>query len=829
MPVDWYTAFASKLSSYKSVPLARIAITPISKSLTSPCHYGLNYVHGLYTPMHSPMPVALARMTREWGVLMEWLGLQFLTELPERGQVILDCTHNPFLVLLAYVVACAAGFATLDMTERVGHVEKPGSQRLWRWVGAGCLAGGIWAMHFISMLAFQVPIEVNYQLPITLLSLVFALTASWLAMHTLSHPHVTFWQLVRAAVWIGLGIATMHYIGMAAMRSAATPYYDPTLFVLSIVIAIGASLAALLISSHLRDGSGMFHQLLKYTASLVLGAGIVSMHFTGMAALTLVLPVGNLPTLPGENNHLQLGLTVAIITLLIIGSCISAALADKKLQNKEFDLRRVNALLSQLDQARVSLQQVANYDALTNLLNRRGFNHIFAEKLNEKTQDGGWLAVIFLDIDHFKRINDSLGHDAGDALLKVLAQHIKGSVRSHEDVVARFGGDEFCLLISLRDREEARHMAQRIMLKMKEPIELSGRRMVMTTSIGISLFPEDGKTCEELLKNADLALYQSKGSGRNSLHFFSPNLRTRATMELQLEEELRHALREDSGLLLYYQPIYDLKNAKVTKLEALVRWQHPIHGLLAPDRFIAIAETNGLIAELDNWVLRRACADLGELSRHGCEELKIAVNCSPLNLTREELANEIEQILHVTGVAPERLELEVTENALMGNIASSLVLLRQIRALGVSLSIDDFGTGYSSLAYLKRLPLNTLKIDRSFIQDIPKATQDMEIVQAIIVMAHTLHLQVVTEGVETLEQYQFLERHGCDFVQGYLLSRPVPLEEIRSVLDEINRRQHAHMVTALNLARGTTALASTDPFPKSPGPHAGASVVRPIR
>ena len=372
-------------------------------------------------------------------------------------------------------------------------------------------------------------------------------------------------------------------------------------------------------------------------------------------------------------------------------------------------------------------------------------------------------------------------------------------------------------------------MAQRIMLKMKEPIELSGRRMVMTTSIGISLFPEDGKTCEELLKNADLALYQSKGSGRNSLHFFSPNLRTRATMELQLEEELRHALREDSGLLLYYQPIYDLKNAKVTKLEALVRWQHPIHGLLAPDRFIAIAEANGLIAELDNWVLRRACADLGELSRHGCEELKIAVNCSPLNLTREELANEIEQILHVTGVAPERLELEVTENALMGNIANSLVLLRQIRALGVSLSIDDFGTGYSSLAYLKRLPLNTLKIDRSFIQDIPKATQDMEIVQAIIVMAHTLHLQVVTEGVETLEQYQFLERHGCDFVQGYLLSRPVPLDEIRAVLDEINRRQHAHMVTALNLARGTTALASTDPFPKSPGPHAGASVVRPIR
>jgi diguanylate cyclase (GGDEF)-like protein len=760
---------------------------------------------------------------------MEWLGLQFVTELPESGQVILNCSHNPFLVLLAYVVASAAGFATLDMTERVGHVEKSGSQRLWCWVGAGCLAVGIWAMHFISMLAFQAPVEIHYQLPITLLSLGLALAASWLAMHTLSHPQLSFWQYLRAACWIGLGIATMHYVGMAAMQSIATAYYNPSLFALCVVIAIGASLAALLISSYLRDGTGMFHQLLKYTASLVLGAGIVSTHFTGMAALTLMLPVGSLPSLPADNNHLQLGLTVAVMSLLVIGSCISAALADKKLQNKEHDLRRVNALLSQLDQARMSLQQVAHYDALTNLINRRGFNQIFAEKLIEKTNEGGMLAVMFLDIDHFKRINDSLGHDAGDELLKVLAGHIKGAVRSHDDVVARFGGDEFCILIGLHDREEARHMAQRIMLKMKEPIELSGRRMVMTTSIGISLFPEDGKTCEELLKNADLALYQSKGSGRNSLHFFSSNLRTRATLELQLEEELRHALREDIGLMLHYQPIYDLKSAQVTKLEALIRWQHPVHGLLSPDRFIGIAEANGLIAELDNWVLRKACEDLGHLSRHGCEQLKIAVNCSPLNLAREDLAEEIEQVLRVTGVTPERLELEVTENALMGNIANTLVLLRQIRALGVSLSIDDFGTGYSSLAYLKRLPLNTLKIDRSFIQDIPKATQDMEIVQAIIVMAHTLHLQVVTEGVETFEQYEFLERHGCDFVQGYLLSRPVPLEELRPVLNEINQRKHPHTVSPLSLARGIAALTLTGPFPKSPGPHAGASIVRPIR
>jgi diguanylate cyclase (GGDEF)-like protein len=759
---------------------------------------------------------------------MEWLGLHFITELPKSGLVILDCSHDPLLLLLAYVVACAGSFATLHMVERVGHAERPGAQLLWRWVGAGCLAGGIWAMHFIGMLAFQVPVETHYQLPVTLLSLLIALLASWLAMHTLSHPRPSFWQCLKASIWIGLGIAAMHYVGMTALHSIAVAYYQPALFALSIVIAIGASLAALLISSHLRDGAGLFHQLVKYSASLVLGAGIVSMHFTGMAALNLLLPVGSLQALPGENNHLQLGLTVAIMTLLIIGSSISAAMADKKLQHKERDLQRVNALLSQLDQARMSLQQVAHYDALTNLINRRGFNQLFAERLIEKTHEGGMLAVLFLDIDHFKRINDSLGHDAGDDLLKVLASHIKSSVRSHDDVVARLGGDEFCLLISLLDREEARHMAQRILVKMKEPIELAGRRVVMTTSIGISVFPEDGKTCEELLKNADLALYQSKGSGRNGLHFFNATLKTRATLELQLEEELRQALRENSGLELYYQPIYDLKTGQVSKLEALIRWHHPIHGLLAPDRFIAIAETNGLIAELDNWVLRKACEDLGELSRQGCEELKIAVNCSPLNLGREELADEIEQALRISGVAPQRLELEVTENALMDNITNTLVLLRQIRALGVSLSIDDFGTGYSSLAYLKRLPLNTLKIDRSFIQDIPMATQDMEIVQAIIVMAHTLHLQVVTEGVETFEQYEFLERHGCDFVQGYLLSRPVPLAELRPVLSEINQRKHSRTVSPLSLARGTSALTSTDPFPGIPEPHAAALIVRPV-
>lgn len=712
---------------------------------------------------------------------MDWLGLNFISELPAGGQLILQCSYNPLLVLLAYVVASAASFTALNLAERVGHAERRGARLMWRWVGAFCLAGGIWSMHFIGMLAFQAPVPIHYDIPTTAASLLIVYIAALLAMHTLGHEHLRPSQYLLAALCIGLGIATMHYSGMAAIRSPASQYYQPWLFALSILIAISTSLIALLLALYFRNGDGFFHQMLKYLASLVMGAAIVSMHFTGMWSLNLVAPLGTPLQLQPAENSLQLGLTIGLIALLIIASGLSAAWADRKLESKERDLVRVNALLSQLDHARASLQQAAHYDALTDLLNRRGFNQVFAEKLQEHIQCNEALAVMFLDIDHFKRINDSLGHDAGDEMLKVVAERIRSTVRDH-DVIARLGGDEFCILVSLRSGDEARQLAHRVMEKMKDPIALFGRSLVMTTSIGISLLPEDGQTCEELLKHADLALYQSKGSGRNNLHFFSAHLKSKVSLELQLEEELHDALLKDNGLQLYYQPILDLHSGQLSKLEALVRWHHPQHGLLSPDRFIGIAEANGFIAELDAWVLRRACHDLKLLGETGFAELKIAVNCSALNLGRDELVQEVQDALLSTGVQPRRLELEVTENALMGNINRAAELLQQLRSLGVSLSIDDFGTGYSSLAYLRRLPLDTLKIDRSFVQDIPEFQQGMDIVQAIIGMAHTLKLKVVAEGVETPQQLEFLREHGCDFIQGYLLSRPLPLPVLRDLL-----------------------------------------------
>ncbi|MDH4580880.1 bifunctional diguanylate cyclase/phosphodiesterase [Pseudomonas sp. BN415] len=722
---------------------------------------------------------------------MDWLGLRFGTALPADGQILLACTHNSWLVLLAFLVASGASYCAFDMVERVTHAQQPETRRRWSWLGAGCLGGGIWTMHFIAMLAFEAPIAIDYDIPTTTLSLMIVIAASLVGMHTLGRSKVEPHHYMAAALAVGLGIALMHYCGMAAIRSVATQYYHPGMVAISVGVAIAASMAAMLLSTFFRERCEG-HQLLKIPASLTMGGAICSMHFTGMLALQLAVPEGTELYLDRADNAVQLGSSLAVIASMVLLFALGVAWVDKKLQRKELDLQHVSNLLGELEQVKVKLQNVAHFDPLTSLPNRRAFNEYFLEKLQTHADFKQPLAVMFLDVDHFKRVNDSLGHDAGDELLKVVAERVR-SVLRREDVIARLGGDEFCVLASLGNLMEAKALSQRIMERMKEPITLAGRNVTMTTSIGISLYPDDGETFEELLKHADLALYQAKSSGRNNLHFFSRHLKNKATFELQLEEELHLALAKDQGLFLSYQPILDLHSGQVTKLEALVRWQHPQLGLLPPDRFIGVAEANGFIAQLDTWVLRQACRDLASLAAQGFQDLRVAVNCSALNLCRDELADEVQRALRETGVRPQRLELEVTENALMHNVNQALHLLERIRNLGVSISIDDFGTGYSSLAYLKRLPLDTLKIDRSFVMDIPGSHADMEIVQAIIGMAHTLHLQVVAEGVETREQLDFLRGHGCDYIQGYLLSRPQPRVNIEEFL------RHPHGLGSSNV------------------------------
>lgn len=503
-------------------------------------------------------------------------------------------------------------------------------------------------------------------------------------------------------------------------------------------------------------------------------ARCAALAFIAFSGIYLVEALQQRLELPGRAALQVLVMFIVMVWLSLFASYIQAM--RQRMRQRRY------ALQAHQDTLRGMMRQLEDLvatDELTGLFNRRHFMRMASRALEDllpNRQHG--LALI--DLDHFKRINDSLGHDSGDQLLKIVSERIRSVLRD-SDVVARFAGDEFCVLADLTQDHEAHILSQRLMQKMKEPIALDGRTLVMTASVGVSLYPNDGEQCEELLKNAGLALHQSKACGRNNAQFFSRQLLVRATQELQMEEELRQALRDDQ-LELHYQPILALADGEVHQLEALVRWRHPTQGLLGPDRFIGLAEANGMIDQLDDWVLRRACRDLRSLHLAGHERLRVAVNCCASNLGRASLVDEVRHALEQAGLAACFLELEVTEDALMYNIDQTIPLLERLRELGVSLSIDDFGTGYSSLAYLRRLPLDALKVDRSFIMDIPASQRDMEIAQAIIAMAQKLHLKVVAEGVETPQQLAFLRENHCELVQGYLFSRPLPLAALEEFL-----------------------------------------------
>ncbi|QLF93807.1 EAL domain-containing protein [Pseudomonas sp. ABC1] len=707
---------------------------------------------------------------------MEWLGIRFLEQIPDSGwQMLGHGSHDPWLLVLAYLVAVAGSLGTLVIVEHQRQLAHPGLRRLWWAVGSLCLAGGVWSMHFISMLAMRAPVAISYDLSTTLLSLLVAFAAALLALYWMGRSGNAPVHRLLAALFIGLGIAAMHYSGMAAMRSVAVAYYSPGLFALSIFVAVAASLAALLLAELISSGTSQGKRFLA-VAALLMGAAVTSMHFIGMSALHLVAPEGREPFLQHGTNSQALALVIGGVTFAIILFSLMTAWANRKLDEKDRDLRRVNRLLEQLDRTQSSLEQAAYFDPLTNLLNRRGFNRAFSALL-ARSSEHETMAVMFLDMDHFKRINDSLGHDAGDQMLRIVAGRLQATLREN-DLIARLGGDEFCVVAQVDQEEAAKALAQRLLKHMQEPMALGDRRLVVTTSVGISLYPHDGTCAEELLKNADLALYQSKAGGRNGAHFFDPQLKQKASIDLQLEEGLRQALQQGEELELFYQPILGLQSGRLVKLEGLIRWHHAQHGLLTPEHFIPVAEANGFIDLLDEWVMRQVHMDMQRLDQAGHTGLYVSLNCSALNLGSGNLPQRIEEVIGSDQALRQRMELEVTESALLSDIGNAIEQLKRIRATGVRVSIDDFGTGYSSLAYLKRLPLDTLKIDRSFIQDLASCSQSREIVRAIIGMAHALRIEVVAEGVEHEDQLNILHEASCDQVQGFLFGRPMPLAEV---------------------------------------------------
>ncbi len=428
------------------------------------------------------------------------------------------------------------------------------------------------------------------------------------------------------------------------------------------------------------------------------------------------------------------------------------------------------------------LQFLASHDSLTGMLNRSGMMSRFAQEIKRAHSDGQQLALLFIDLDRFKTVNDTLGHLAGDQLLVIAAERMREQLQEGE-MAARLGGDEFTVL--LREPSStgaAARLAERIVHCLAQPFVIDGQEMFVTASIGVACYPADGADAATLLKNADVAMYRAKQRGKNTYQFFTADMNTRAFEQLLLENSLRRAL-ERSEFALHYQPQFATADGRLAGVEALIRWRHPELGMVLPGTFIGLAEQNGLIVPIGAWVLQEACRQGRAWLDAGLQFGQIAVNLSARQFSSGDLLDTIRAALDASGLPPAMLELEITESTIMHNPAEAVTLLDRIRAMGVALSIDDFGTGYSSLASLKQYPLDSLKIDRGFVKGVPHDADDVAITEAIIAIAHKMRLQVVAEGVETAEQAAFLRVAGCDVAQGFLLGRPAAAEEVARLFE----------------------------------------------
>ena len=446
--------------------------------------------------------------------------------------------------------------------------------------------------------------------------------------------------------------------------------------------------------------------------------------------------------------------------------------------------RRMNGVLQDITERKEQEERtrfLADHDELTGLPNRSLFRQALNKALQRTERSGKMLSILFFDLDRFKNINDSLGHDAGDEVLRAVAERLAACVRK-VDMVARFGGDEFAVLTEgLTAEDQASTVARKILEALSKPMILAGRQYRPAASIGISTYPTDGRDVQSLLKNADIAMYRAKEEGRGTFQFYSELLNTHSVQRLEFESNLSNALNNHE-FVLYYQPKVDVATGRVTGLEALIRWISPQLGFVSPGDFISIAEETGLIVPMGRWVAQTACVQNRAWQKGGLPPLRIAINISARQMADKGLVEFISDTLRKTGLTAESLELEITESAVMSNHEHAEKILNELKGLGFHLTMDDFGTGYSSLAYLKRFPFDSVKIDQSFVRGIPESKDDCAIVEAIIAMAHSLQLKVVAEGVETKEQFDFLRTLRCDQIQGYYFSKPIPSNEVVMLL-----------------------------------------------
>lgn len=686
--------------------------------------------------------------------------------------------YNLLVVAASFLIAMLASYVTLDLARRVRSAQRRVGLAWWA-AGSLVMGTGIWSMHFLGMQAFTLPITIGFSSGMTLLSWLAALAAAGVALELASREHFGLGQLVLGALAMGAGISGMHYIGMAAMDMAPGIVWDPFIVALSVLIAVLASAAALLIFKLLRQVHA--GQRLKYqlAASWVMAVAICGMHYTGMAAASFL--VGSVCGSAGELGGPGLTVLVVMAAGMLLVSTLFTSILDARLQSTAERLTEsLQESNARLKAANDELQHRAFSDALTGLPNRLLFEDRLRQallRLDRSNHEGvvDRLAVLFVDLDGFKPINDSFGHAAGDLILRGAADRLRLEGREG-DTVARVGGDEFLLLLeNVADEEAAIGVARRALTALSQPFELSGKQVQIACSIGIAIHPGHGER-SKLVANADAAMYAAKRAGGSCHVLFEPHMGSDASAQLELQNDLRHAL--DRGeLSLHYQPKIDGLDGKICGVEALLRWTHPQLGMVSPAVFITLAERFGLIGRLGSWVIDEACRQIAEWKREGAN-IRVAINISAYQLRDNGLTARIERALTEHGVAASQLLCEITETVAMEDMKATQRTFDGLARIGVFLSIDDFGSGYSSLNYLRQLPARQLKIDRSFVNDLEFSEDARSVVNAVVKLAHALNLRVVAEGVETAGQRDILLAMHCDELQGYFFARPMSADKM---------------------------------------------------
>lgn len=655
--------------------------------------------------------------------------------------------HNLWLVLLAGLICAGASGGVFFVLNGVAHSSDK-ARRYWLTLAALLAGGGTWATHFVAMLGYDPGLPVGYDLGLTLLSAGACVAGAWGALTLYDRVPGARGQIGGGAL-LGLAIIVMHYIGMASVQASARQVWALDLVVASWLLSAAFSILALWAFTHAPA------RLRLCIAAACLAVAIVSLHFTGMGALTLVFD----PRVAGPAHALDtqtLAVTVALVTAAALLAAMVMALADRRVAATELAAAKQAAAM-------------ALHDALTGLSNRRHLHVLLTEMLSRQQR----LAIVVIDLDRFKPVNDLYGHAVGDELLVVIAKLLTEEA-SDAGIAARVGGDEFVLVLGCDDDEALLSRLSTMVATFDTPIRLSGHEVSVGATLGVALAPTDGDTPDVLLRRADAALYRAKEEGRGRFAFFETGMDARALERAVLEQDLRAAVRNDE-IIPHFQPLVQLESGEVAGYEILARWSDVKRGAVAPAQFIPVAEETGLISELTFKLLRRACTEALDWPGRP----RLSLNIAPSQLRDGALPQKLLQVLTECGFPPARLEIEITEDALVSDFAGARLLLLSLKNLGMRIALDDFGTGYSSLKHLRELPFDVLKIDQSFVSDMAKSSEALSIVKTIVQLAKSLGLGVTAEGVETSQQAEELTAIGCDRGQGFLLGRPTsgPLPE----------------------------------------------------